>query len=1162
VKLDEFTLVGDARQTEALQDQLRRFNATATAYPRDATVHAVFSARARSAPEALAATRDETAITTPASEDLSYGELDRRANRLARLILDLRLAPEAIVVLLIDDASALLTSLLGVLKAGAAYCPLDDDTPYERIRFVLDDTRAPLLIAERRHMRAANRLQWECPHLATILMIDADDARTEAEALGEKMKREVWDYVGDTMVDDITGGGWQSSFTGEWLSREVMDDYGENVRRKLAPHLTRQSRVLEIGCSSGISLFRLAPLVAAYTGTDLSPAILRRTQQEVERRGLPHVHLHALAAHEVARAGVRDVDVVVINSVLQCFSGHNYLRAVLRTAIDLMQDRGLLFLGNVFDQDLKEPFLEALRAFKRDHAGEGFRTKTDYSEELFLNRAFLDDLCHDLPEIAAIECSPLLGTHESELSAYSFDALIRIDKTRIASPPPAPAPGLRPRHKQQLDRRALQAQSSDPIAEQAGPQTLAYVMYTSGTSGKPKGVMIEHRAILRTALQAAPLDLDASVRIGMTGALGFDASTFEIWGALLNGGTLIRPAKTAVLDAAAMKRLIRRQRITTLWLTASLFNQFVDTDVSLFAGLRHLITGGERLSPHHVNTVRTAHPDLALINGYGPTENTTFTTCHAIDRCYEQDVPVGRPISNSEVLILDAAGRPVPIGITGEICAAGDGLARGYLHDAALTAERFQPHPWHAAGRIYRTGDRGRWTADGVVEFAGRIDDQVKIRGFRIEPAEIEQCLRDCDGITDAIVLPFEPRAGEGRALVAYVIGAGADPKADLNAAPNADTAALRHTLRERLPDYMVPAYIVPLDRFPLSANGKVDRRALTRPDRIAAIEGGTRAPLETDTERVLAEIWEDVLGTTGIGASDSFFDLGGHSLKITRLQALIARRLGVEVPLAAIFRAPTVRQLSQILLDQARYGVSLADETMVLLGGAPDAPPIFALPPGTGDVLGYLPAAARWPGYRFYAFNFIEAESRLADYARLIVATDPRGPYVLFGYSSGGNLAYHVAGELERQGHRVSHVVMADSGRQLAPYPFLHEEVLHAAEAFLSHDTIAPYCQTPVLRDKVIRRIVGNYRLLARTTDDHVVHADIHVLLRGGAPTEFFHEGQLIASIPAWAQVTRGTLRTYHGCGDHNTMLYEPALQTNARLLAQIFDAAIAAPR
>ena len=289
----------------------------------------------------------------------------------------------------------------------------------------------------------------------------------------------------------------------------------------------------------------------------------------------------------------------------------------------------------------------------------------------------------------------------------------------------------------------------------------------------------------------------------------------------------------------------------------------------------------------------------------------------------------------------------------------------------------------------------------------------------------------------------------------------------------------------------------------------------------------------------------------------DSFFDLGGHSLKITKLQALIHQRLGVQVPLAAVFRSPTVRGLARVLLDAARYGVSLADETMVLLGGAPDAPPIFALPPGTGDSLGYLPAAARWPDHRFYAFNFIEAESRLADYAGLIVETEPPGPYVLFGYSSGGNLAYHVAGELERQGHHVSHLVMVDSARQLAPYPFLPDEVMSAAETFLGHESIQPYCTTPVLRDKVIRRIEGCYRLLSRTTDDHVVNADIHVLLRSGAPLEFFHEGQLVASIPAWAQATRGALRTYQGCGEHNAMLYDPALETNAPLIAEIFGAA-----
>ena len=1117
MKLGDFGLLQDDAARGDLRAVLKKFNDTGSAYPRT-TVDAIFVDRARLTPDAIAAEQDEASIT--------YGELDRASNRLARVLIERGVTAESFVGVLLDDAVGLTTALLAILKAGAAYCPLDSDTPYDRARYVLCETRARVLVSSKAFMRRLNRLQWDCPDLDAIVCLDSDAVLGEPEATGEKMRREVWDFVGQTAFDDISGGGWQSSFTGEWLSREVMDDYGDSIRAKLAPHLTPSSRVLEIGCSSGISMFRLAPLVAEYVGTDLSPEILAWTRKEAQRLGVRNIQLHAYPAHEIDRVRSGPFDVVIINSVLQCFSGHNYLRDVIRKAVPLLAEHGLIFLGNVFDQDLKDGFLDALHAYRREHAGPGVRTKTDYSEELFINRAFLDDLRHEIPAIRSIDCSPLVGTHESELSQYSFDAVLEIDKTAAGDPP-------RSRHKHQLDRRAIESASEAPVVSAATPDSLAYVIYTSGTSGRPKGVLVPHRAIVRLVKETNFITLDASTRVLMTGAVAFDASTFEIWGALLNGGTLIRPPDLALLDAADMKRRIRESRATTMWLTASLFNQFADTDVEMFAGLGQLLVGGERLSPPHVNAVRRAHPRLELINGYGPTENTTFTICHRIEREYDHDIPLGRPIASTGVLILDPAGESVPIGIPGEICAGGDGLARGYLHDAALTASRFVPHPWDAGRRLYRTGDRGRWDADGLVEFLGRMDDQVKIRGYRIEPAEIEHRLREIEGVRDVVVLAAED-ADRGREIVAYVTGA-------------VDVESLRAVLKSQLPDYMVPARFVALDRLPLNANGKVDRRALPRPEREAS---GPASMPATETERELVRIWQDVLGASRVGATDNFFDIGGHSLKVTKLVALIQQRLGVQVPLAAVFRSPTVRDLARYMLDAATYGVSLADEAMVALGGSPDAPAVFALPPGTGDVLGYIPLAPLLAPVRLYAFNFIEAESRLGDYADLIVQTDPDGPHRLLGYSSGGNLAIHLAAELERRGRRVSDIVMIDSARNVAPYPYVEDDVMKVADAYLNHETIRPYLATPVLRDKVIRKIVAAYRLLSRTVDDVVVDANIHVVLEADATKEWSHDGTVIASVPAWRQATRGQLHIHQGAGSHNEMLFEPALQQNAEIV------------
>jgi len=1106
MSFDGFDLLDGPEARDVLIAQLHRFNTQSKAKT-NASVPEIFSAWAERTPDACAARQ--------ADRSISYGALEAASNRVANLLRDHGIAEGNFVAVLLDDAVSLVTVILGILKAGGAYVPLDANTPYERMRYMAEDTRARAMVVGRTHIRRANLLQWDCPALDAVLCVDSDNIHAESEGLGEKMRQDLWDHVGRTMFDDISGGGWRSSFTGEWLSRM----------------LSPSTRVLEIGCASGISLFRLAPLVGEYVGTDLSPEILARTTAEIERRGLANIRLQHCPAHEIDTLNEHDFDVVVINSVLQYFSGHNYLRDVIIKAVRLMANQGILFLGNVFDQELKYAFLNELHDFATAHPNEGFRTLTDYSEELFIGRDYLEDLRHDIPELIGIEYSPLRGTHESELSRFSFDAIIKINRTGQREPP-------EPRHKFQLDRRHLAATNDTNPTIAITPNALAYAIYTSGTSGSPKGVLIEHRSIVRLVVSPNYVHLGPDTRLLMTGALTFDASTFEIWAPLLNGGAFHRASKFTLLDPEDLRRALTQWQINTLWLTAGLFNQLVDEDPSIFAPLDQLLIGGERLSPPHVRTVLRTCPHLQLVNGYGPTENTTFTTCHRIEADFPREVPIGRPITGTEVLIVDGAGEYVPIGVPGEICAAGEGLARGYLNDPDLTARRFVPHPEHPERRMYRTGDRGRWTTDGLVEYLGRQDDQVKIRGYRVELGEVESALRELAPESDVVVAAVEPIVPGGTfELAAYLTH---EP----------DLTTIRVALTERLPDYMVPAHLATIDRLPLNKSGKIDRRALPSPQR--PDRGGKSEQPVNETERELAQVWREVLGTEELSVTDDFFELGGHSLKITKLVSQIQERLGVRVPLATVFEAPTVRDLSQRLVDAATYGIDLADEQMVILGGGANCPAIFALPPGTGDVLSYMPLAAHLPQVRLHAFNFIESPTWIEDYAAQIVAAAPE-PYTLFGYSSGGNVAYHVAGALEAAGQRVSSVVMVDSGRTVSPYTYDETAVREAVNDFLEHESIKPYANTPLLRDKVLHKVLALYRFLSSTIDAHVLAADIHVVLDQDAQLERYHEGRLIASITAWEQATTGTFRTWQGAGDHNHMLHEPALSKNIKVLARL---------
>ncbi len=1129
MKLGDFNLLDDdGDQRDDLRSLLDGFNANTTAYPRDSTIPAEFFRQADSTPEAIAIVGSEGSRT--------YAEVAAQAHRIARLLLHHGLEPEGFVGVMLDSAFDITTALLGILTAGGAYLPLDADMPTARSGHMLRETRACALIGSRRHIRRLNRLQWECPALAMLCCPDSYDIHAESEGIGEFMREEIWDLVGDQTFDDISGGGWRSSFTGELLSREVMDEYGENIRRKLTPLLRPTDRVLEVGCASGISMFRLAPHVAAYHGTDLSARILAWTQQEITRREVTNITLQHLPAHALRDVPKANYDVVIINSVLQCFSGLNYLRDVLRQAIDLMPTNGTLFLGNVWDQDTKSTFENELTAYQRDHAAEGVRTKVDRSEDLFVSRTFWHDLQADWPEIAAIEFSNMLGEAESELSRFGYDAILRIDKSSAAEPHPAA------KAKQQTDARAIDALSPTVLPERAKPTSLAYAIYTSGTTGQPKGVLVEHRAVLRLVKETNFLTLSSTDRILMTGALAFDASTFEIWGALLNGGALCRPPEKAVLDPAALKQLITTHAITTLWLTSSLCNQLVDDDLSLFAGLRTLLVGGEKLSAPHINRIRSAHPHLTVINGYGPTENTTFTCCHRIERDYPDNIPLGRPIANTSVYILDTRDQLVPVGVAGEICTGGDGLARGYLGDAGLTAAKFVPHPFSDddSARLYRTGDLGRWTADGTVEYLGRKDHQVKIRGFRIEPGEIEAQLRQLDDVHDTVVVARE-MADKSLALVAYVVG-------------SATIEALRSHLAHALPAYMVPAHFTLLETLPLSPNGKVDRSALPAP--IGANNGRSteRTPPSTPTEKVVLKLWQEVLELPELGVTDNFFAVGGHSLKVTKLAARLRETFAVALPLTALFKATTVRAQAELLLDQARFGTEGIDDPMVLLNpGREDRPAVFLFPPGTGDALGYVQLAQELPDHAVYGFNFIVATSRVRDYADLITATQPRGLIALGGYSAGGNLAYHVTAELERRGRQVAVIVMFDSAQVVSPITFPAGECERVTAAFLDHESIRPYVSTPLLRDKAARVIAAYYDLMSHSLDQHPVAAEIHAIVCADSKDHVDENGVTLTRTHGWRDITRSRYHVHSAHGGHNDMLYPPFLTANAHTLRDI---------
>jgi amino acid adenylation domain-containing protein/non-ribosomal peptide synthase protein (TIGR01720 family)/FkbM family methyltransferase len=459
-----------------------------------------------------------------------------------------------------------------------------------------------------------------------------------------------------------------------------------------------------------------------------------------------------------------------------------------------------------------------------------------------------------------------------------------------------------------VDAAGIEAEPDAISSIGIGSENLAYVMSTSGSTGHPKGVEIRHRGVTRLLFGTSYVRLNADERFLHLSSVSFDASTFELWGALLHGARCVLYPER-VPAAAELARLIREQHVSTLWLTASLFNTVIDEDPQALSTVSQLLVGGEALSLPHVRRALDRLP-AQIINGYGPTENTTFTCCYKIPPVLKESlasVPIGPPIANTEAYVLDREMRPVPVGVFGELLAGGDGLARGYMNRAELTAEKFIPHPFGEAGsRLYRTGDLVRWRADGTLEFIARVDRQVKLRGFRIEPGEIEAGLLEHPAVSRAVVLERRDPHAAGRKLVAYVV---VSPDPD---GRTADADELRRFLAVKLPDYMIPAAFVSLESIPLTPSGKVDRDALPAPERAGSDGFSTYVAPRTPVEEQLAALWSEVLGIDRVGVYDNFFELGGDSILSIQVVARAYSRHLRFTP-AQLFQHQTIAELAPL---------------------------------------------------------------------------------------------------------------------------------------------------------------------------------------------------------------------------------------------------------
>lgn len=577
--------------------------------------------------------------------------------------------------------------------------------------------------------------------------------------------------------------------------------------------------------------------------------------------------------------------------------------------------------------------------------------------------------------------------------------------------------------------RDIEKQPADNPLTEVAADSLAYMIYTSGSTGEPKGACVEHRNIVSLVRGTDFVEWGPDQRTLAMAPISFDASTYELWGPLLNGGRCVLYPER-IPNALQVGELIREQQITDIFLTTALFNTFLDTEPKALKPLNTLMTGGEAHSIAHIRKAIAELPETRLVHVYGPTETTTFATAYLVPKALpenSQRIPIGRPLANKNTYILDGHGQPVPIGIIGELYIGGEGVARGYHERPKLTAQRFLPDLFsdRPGARMYRTGDLVRWLADGSIEFLGREDDQVKVRGFRIELGEIQTVLSTLLGVRQSVVIVREDEPGEKK-LVAYVVPA----------QEQIDAGKLKSELQKRLPEHMVPAAIILLDELPVTRNGKVNRKLLPKPAAVRRASEDARRPM-SQIELQLAAIFEQVLKIEGIRLHDNFFDLGGNSILAVRLFHQLRRITGRQLPLSTLFQAPTIASLASLVESD---GWEPSWDSLVAVQPNGENRPLFLVPGVGGNVLTFVHLARlldrNQPLYGFQSRGldgkqqpFTSIEEIASAYIQDMKKVQPSGPYLLGGACMGAVVAYEMAQQLVQAGDAIALLTLIEPG-------------------------------------------------------------------------------------------------------------------------------------
>lgn len=881
---------------------LIEWNQTDRDYSKDKKLHVVFEEQVKKNPHAIAIVDDNNQI--------SYDMLNKKANQIAHLLVDLGIGKEDVVAVYQDRSWNTIASLYAILKVGSTYVPLDTRWPYTRVLSSLEPlTNLKCVITTSEYANHVQQLCWELPTIKSVFYTDIEDKNLPLEYLDNKKTEFTWDYLSNYATDEITAGGFFSLYTGNPFSKAEVEQYVKHVVDLIYTDVDKNKTVLEIGCGSGLIMNAVSDQVSLYVGVDPSFKTQERNKNNLKSKGKNNIILVDAYAHEFNKFS-GEYDIVILASVTQYFPGYNYLDFVIKEVFNYVKPGGKLVIADIIDFRKRETFYQS-HIKNSSEQQETIRATGLYVDEKFFN--FIG---------ASVKILHEREKFSNELKCR-YDVILEKNKDVKNN-------GLLINQRQELfyTNWHLNSYPKTNIDKQIDSDQIAYIIFTSGSTGIPKGVKIKHRSVINLIEWVnKTFKISKKDKLLFINSFTFDLSVYDVFGILAAGGSLYLVGQNQVKDTSYLADLICNENITFWNSTPMLLEQVTQilTEQQRHSSALGLIfLSGDWIPLSLPNQLKLLFPLAKVVSLGGPTETTVWSNFYFIDRVEDgwNSIPYGKPIQNVHYYILDHCLNPCPIGVTGQLAVSGVCVADGYIGDINENSERFLPNHLVTKDkkkdfdRLYLTGDLGRYFPDGNIELIGRMDNQIKIRGYRIELGEIEHALVSYAGIKQSVVIPksiYKNRTLEkNKYLVAYYVS-----EQEIN------EEKIVSFLQTKLPEYMIPSKLIHLKKLPLSANGKIDRKKLSNLKRSSNLKKSSSIIPSIELELKISKIWSKILGLKKVDVKRNFFELGGNSLLAVKLSDMLSQEFSCKFLPVTLFIYPTIKQLVTYL-DKGRQNEAI----------------------------------------------------------------------------------------------------------------------------------------------------------------------------------------------------------------------------------------------